>query len=308
MNKIDSVLIHSDPLLSDILQSQLPPNKWHQRSLYLSASGCEAWLAADAQVPYTRAPSYFHRLRQASMRTSAPTFISLGPGGGQIDQEVVTTLRRTSEVVTYIPLDINVELLRRAIDSLSGIAVIPFGILADFEASLTFLNEAVQRTKSVVRPVLIGLLGGTFGNIDLLESNFLTKVASITQSGDFLMFDAIVLGSNSRSTSGDTQEARYFLASGAARQTGRLPEEVLANFGRMRIVSGSSDVPRAVVAQVVYEDPDKGPVPVLQLCEYPLESLREWASRIDEFELIEEELIRPPDGGSGFGVVLLRRR
>lgn len=314
-----SIRIHKDPLIPDFLPDQRPPNGWHQRALYLGKCGYNAWrtlynagqtLGTQISFPILQ---HFDALKQASLRSSATVFVSLGSGTGDTDKIIVETLRTIHDVVTYIPVDLNLDLLLHATETLSLHANIPFAVQTDFEANL-FLRD-VLHTRYLNRPILFGLLGVTFGNFDLLESNFIKTMAATMQSGDFLMFDSVIGSGSSAAQNPMYQDdaiiaaMNWFLATGIARQTAMTVEEVLENISGIHIVAGKSDVKGAVVTEIRYGSHEIQPFQVLRHCEYPAEALVEWIKRIEEFELVGNKLLGQPEEESyGFAVALLRRR
>ncbi|EDN70743.1 conserved hypothetical protein [Beggiatoa sp. PS] len=318
MERTMSMRIHKDPLIQNILPKQRPPKDWHQRALYLGESGYNAWrtLFNVGQTLSTQAqhlPLHFDALKQASLCSSAPVLVSLGSGTGDTDKIVVETLRTIHDVVTYIPVDLNLEFLLHATEVLSLDANIPFAVQTDFEANL-FLRD-VLRTSSLNHPILFGLLGITFGNFDLLESNFIKTIAATMHSGDFLMFD-VAIGDGSSAAQNPMYQNNAviaafnsFLVAGIARQTSMTIDKVLENLSGIHFVVGESDVEGTVVTEIRYGGRKIQPFSVLRYCEYSSEDIVEWINRIEEFELVGNKLFeQPKEENCYFAVALLRRR
>ena len=68
--------------------------------------------------------------------------MSLGPGDGEHDVDLVKALKLRSPELAYIPVEICSGLLGAAIRNLKEHVDIPVGILGDFERGQTFLREA----------------------------------------------------------------------------------------------------------------------------------------------------------------------
>lgn len=297
--------VYSDPQLDAILRGGASTGEWHQRSLYVGVG----LLAAVADAPYGRSEAHCRRLRQAAALTGARAVISLGPGDAFLDRRIVAALGAKPEKPRYIPVDLNRTFLGLAADALCDTADVPFAVALDFETRLGLLRQALFAYAVSARPVLITLAGGTFGNLDLLESNFIDQATSVAEPGDYVMFDAVVAADAAVGTATcDTPAVRRFLAAGVARQTGAALEDVLASYWRMQLSTAGSDVPGTKVTLMAYDCPVHGRVPVLRFCQYAADELVAWASRLAAFEVVAPDLCQPAGEGCEFGVLLLRRR
>lgn len=173
-------------------------NDWSARALYVGESGAQNWLRVVREPNYPlRDPSLYdlraNRL-SALQGLDVNTFVSLGPGDGHNEVELVQTLASQSrEKLLYVPVDISLPLLKQAITLLSGHAAVPIAIHADFEESGEFLAHILaQYTRP---PVLFGLLGGTLGNLDRGEQHLLTWLRSQLQAEDRILIDLPLAGS-----------------------------------------------------------------------------------------------------------------
>jgi len=175
--------------------------EWASRHLYFSDVGARNWLAVvhEPAYPLRHSGSFGlrnHRLAALTNRR-VHTLVSLGPGDGLADLELLQELRRSSPsgsntALKYIPVDISRGLLEEAIDSFHGHAEIPVGLLCDFESRSTFLARALEH--SATPPLLFALLGGTLGNLDRGEHSFLERMRCLMHRDDALLMDVPLAG------------------------------------------------------------------------------------------------------------------
>jgi uncharacterized SAM-dependent methyltransferase len=178
-------------------QNAAQRHDWHSRALYLGESGAQNWLRVVQEPNYPlRNPSYYdlRANRLAAVRGLAiNTFVSLGPGDGQNEIELVQALASQARAkLHYIPVDISLPLLRQAIAHLSPHAEVPVAIHADFEESGQFLAHALAQYAQP--PVLFALLGGTIGNLDRGEQPLIEWLRSQLRTEDRLLVDLPLAG------------------------------------------------------------------------------------------------------------------
>ena len=175
---------------------QKPPLDWSSRALYVGARGMQNWLSVvhEPNYPLRGENSYaLHKNRLAAMRNLAPaTLVSLGPGDGIDDIEIVTALKTQQADLKYIPVDISNGLLDLALKNLKPHIDIPVGILCDFEGKQDFLAQVLDQYAQ--SPILFSLLGGTIGNLDLGEAYFFAKFKQLLQPGNHLLLDIPLAG------------------------------------------------------------------------------------------------------------------
>jgi hypothetical protein len=176
-----------------------PPDDWASRALYVGEAGARNWLNVVAEPTYPlRDPSRYdlraNRLAALAVLRSRPaTFVSLGPGDGLNDLELVRVLGEPpSGNLRYLAVDISLPLLRQAVINLRGHVETPVGILCDFEDGRDLLTEALRRYAHP--PILFALLGGTVGNLDAGEAPFFTWVRSRLGAGDGFLLDLPLAG------------------------------------------------------------------------------------------------------------------
>ena len=210
---------------------QIPAN-WAGRVLYLGEEGARAWLGVIGDPSYTLAIASDSAFKLRQMRREAleqvrpeiETLVSLGPGDGELDQDIVDTLTNRLPKVRYIPVEISSGLLAMSVQKLKRNVDIPVAILGDFETGLRQVEQALDEYDCRPKPVLFSLIGGTLGNLDRAGSGFLDGFSRHMQPGDGLLLD-VPLAGPAWSAAADPRMAkdhfndpfRRFLAGGVAR-------------------------------------------------------------------------------------------
>jgi hypothetical protein len=197
---IQSCLIVTDEALEPPSGS-IAHSTWVSRRLYWSDAGAMNWLAVVNEPTYPlRDPNKFglrDNLMAALSNRRARTLVSLGPGDGRPDRELLRALRRPfapTEVdeLKYIPVDISRRLLEDAIANVQAEAAIPVGICCDFEDGMSFLARTLK--VKAERPVLFALLGGTVGNLDSGEEPFFSGMRELLSRDDAFLIDFPLAG------------------------------------------------------------------------------------------------------------------
>ena len=175
-----------------------PPRDWASRALYVGERGAQNWLSVMREPNYPlrgEDPYDLQKNRLAAVRNLVPaTLVSLGPGDGIDDIEIVTALKTRQADLQYIPVDISSGLLALALTNLKLHVDIPVGILCDFEDKQDFLGQVLD--KYAQSPILFSLLGGTIGNLDLGEARFFARFKQLLQPGNHLLLDIPLAGSS----------------------------------------------------------------------------------------------------------------
>ncbi len=174
-----------------------PPDGWVSRALYVGEAGARNWLGVVHEPTYAlRDPNCYNlgANRLAAVRGRHPaTFVSFGPGDGLNELELIQTLSGPGPgKLRYIPVDISLPLLRKAIANLRPHVEVPVGILCDFEDGRDFLAGTLRRYGHP--PTLFALLGGTVGNLDTGEQRFFAGVRSLLGAGDGFLLDIPLAG------------------------------------------------------------------------------------------------------------------
>jgi hypothetical protein len=171
------------------------PEGWVSRALYVGVTGARNWLGVVGEPNYPLRD--LARYNLAANRSAAvqgrqtSTFVSLGPGDGLSDLEILRGLSGPG-ALRYIPVEISLPLLQRAIANLRPHAEVPVGIHCDFEDSRDFLAETVRVYARP--PTLFGLVGGTVGNLDQGEAQLFAWVRTILDTDDSLLLDIPLAG------------------------------------------------------------------------------------------------------------------
>lgn len=164
------------------------------------------WKAAKIWSELTVDQSYAHKphIRQivkatpdflAEIDTSGPfNYVSLGPGGGDTDADLLEALAGSLDVASLFLVDVSIELLQIAANQIISQVLARQklqppprvrAVLADFEANLSKLAPILMARE--IRN-LFTLLGFTIGNGS--EMKVLNSLSKGTRPGDYVLFDA----------------------------------------------------------------------------------------------------------------------
>lgn len=235
-----------------------PPANWSTRALYLGQQGADNWLGVLGQA----GQPLHHRSESplgaayltAVARAEFQTFVSLGAGDGAVDAQILAA----SPGRSYIPIDCSRPLLAQAVRNLSDLVNVPAEVLCDLESDMELAGDAVRQY--AVPPIIFAMLGGTIGNLDCKESEFLANLLAIMPARSQLLLDVPLCGGawpleTDRRMNVATYSSEFleFLRWGAERR-GLAPEGVqdLEGF-RSRIASTlghDSDIPQTQVVTI----------------------------------------------------------
>lgn len=187
-----SVVLHVDWTMRLHAMTPTEHEQWRLASLYSGRRGALAWRNVEFS------PSYMRRVgtdqggaqigRLVGNRV-VNTVVSLGPGAGSVDVEVMANLpvHRWRE---YIPVDVNRYLLlesaRRVAEENARTECFR-GILCDFDTNMSFVGDVVKGFSK--GPRLFLMVGGTFGNSSQTESALLNRLHGIMSENDLFVFD-----------------------------------------------------------------------------------------------------------------------
>jgi len=234
-----------DPQLASYQVAKELPDNWLTRAMYVGTEGARAWLAISKDPRYQtdvdRAELQGHiadMLKKS--RSSFRTFVSLGPGDGEMDKCIALQLLEREPTVQCIPVDLSDGLLYEAIRVLSQHIRVPVGLLTDFEDNIRFVIQQVQEYGKP--PYLYSLLGNTFGNLDKTEPSFMQTFAKYLKPGDeFLIEVTVTKDAPGQQAVVDLSKwgegARRFYSHGAARRLGRSTHQVFDDFSKAITVS-----------------------------------------------------------------------
>lgn len=185
-----SVVLHVDWFMH--LHTIEPADQWSPASLYHGRKGALAWRAVELDSAYAARVQTSETGAQIGQLISdrpVNTVVSLGPGAGTVDVEVMANFR-TNRLREYIPVDVNQYLLlesaRRVVQH-NALTKCVRGILCDFDTNASFVGEIVREHGR--GPTLFLMAGGTFGNSIQTEAALLRSLHAIMNAGDLFVFD-----------------------------------------------------------------------------------------------------------------------
>lgn len=190
-----NVIIRTD-WTDDIHETQ--SSEWSSSKLYAGRSGAVAWLEVERNSDYaTRTQSEPNAVQIAKLIGGAEikTVISLGPGSGATDKELISNLTPYG-VREYIPVDINPYFLMSAANEVAksnSLVECKTAIQCDFDNNTNFLASVVRSHSAPKRLFLMA--GGTFGNSQRSVKSQLRELHNMMGDGDLFVFDLFCFGS-----------------------------------------------------------------------------------------------------------------
>jgi hypothetical protein len=313
---MNTTIIADNQLLRYSLSQSPVPLDWSSRSLYIGDDGKRNWMGVlqEENYPLHRQHSYsLETNRLAALEKVCPrTMVSLGPGDGQHDIELVRALKVKQTEMVYIPVEICQGLLELAIANLQDHVDIPVGLLCDFEADQPMLHDALAQHAH--RPILFSLLGGTLGNLDLGESHFFARMRKLMQPCDTFLLDVPLAGpawtaheDPRMDKTKFTEGFKRLLAGGLKHRDPGLRAETGLGWFDERIECLVSDQPSIAGSKIIsVRDRITGGV-LLRFCRYHWSSVRRWF-QTEGFEVgFAESSLSSPEDKFGMGVILLAK-
>ena len=311
--KNNCINIRADPEITAKINSTPTPVEWHQRALYCGTEGGKAWLAyADDEFNNVQTSNDRDLDREKTLAALDDvgwrSFISLGPGDARRDRHIYDKLQTLEVIVQYVPVDISEGLIHHAARTLGlGGALVPFGILGDFEDGQDFVFEHLNH--SLPRPWLIGLLGNTLGNLDVGAETFLRRIAVRMQPGDELLLDIattqVQWDFDPYHRYFQSPVRRQFIAQGIARQLGQSAEKILSRF-ESRVAAKRIQAPDHAEQQLIY-DQETGKLG-LTLRAYYFDKFCAWITKELPFDLKWGDDYQFEGTSFGAGLIRLARR
>jgi hypothetical protein len=163
------------------------------------------WKAAKIWADLTSDHNYGHQAHIKQILNAAPDFlqhidtagpvnyVSLGPGGGDTDAEVLKALAHVVDIASLFLVDVSIELLQIAANQIISQVLEPKllkppprvrAMLSDFEDNLSKLSPILMARD--IR-TLFTLLGFTIGNGS--EMAVLKSLSNGTRAGDYVLVD-----------------------------------------------------------------------------------------------------------------------
>ena len=311
---IEVIPIEIDPHISErTIQSPLP-NNWHQRALYVGLEGAKGWLSISSEPDSYEAldkNKRRHQLLRVIRGINVSTFVSMGPGDAETDQQIAINISKSGDEVVYIPIDISEGLLQYAFKKLSPFAYVPVGILSDFEERLSFIFKRLESYAS--HPFLVGMLGNTLGNLDRFERDFLQQMNNWLKRGDLLLLEATITKPGwtleddlEASSYKHSENIRKFYSRGIAWQLDIPAEEILNDYdSRIKLRPGLSDVPETISLDVIDE---KTATKAISIRKYNWSSLLKWIKNEFNYELSYESNFLFKNHSIGAGIALFNKK
>ncbi len=145
-------IVYDDRIASISLCGERVPADWSSRALYLGDDGARAWLEICRNDRYTMANRLAFGLGEkrrealANVDPKTETLVSLGPGDGEVDVELLETLSDSLTRIRYIPVEISTGLLAVTVQRVPPSIDIPVAVLGDFESGLRVVERALWNT------------------------------------------------------------------------------------------------------------------------------------------------------------------
>ncbi|WP_353806260.1 L-histidine N(alpha)-methyltransferase [Prosthecochloris sp.] len=171
---------------------------WNPANLYVGMDGALAWSKVETDPAYsnrTQTNLNGHQIATLIGNHSVSTIVSLGPGLGTVDAELIANLK-VKKLQEYVPVDINHFLITKSAENVA--AKNPWveckhGILCDFDQNTSFIGQIIS--KHCPGPRLFLMAGGTFGNSTRTEQSLLGSLYQVMNHGDIFVFDLFCYGS-----------------------------------------------------------------------------------------------------------------
>jgi len=239
----------------------------------------------------------------ATLATGARSLISLGPGDGSADVELLRVLSGPDRPLEYVGMDINRVLLEHVLARTRTVAR-STGIRMDFEG-----NGGTEWIRAAPGPRLVSLLGNTLGNLDVDEYDFVAKVTGALDRGDCFLV-SLACGRFSEQDIADrmnglsglrTLLANGLLSSGVVATLDEGEKEVQ---DAARVEAGTSDIPGCSALKVVHVPSGRR---LLNVRRYDPASFSAWMASTFGLLLVDARCVPVPDTTIAVGAWLFRR-
>ncbi len=189
-----SMIINSDWTMDihRIQGGRFNSTTWHYSELYEGLDGALAWSLVESDPRYAyRTQTNINGKQIAKLigNENINTVISLGPGLGTVDVELIANLKN-NKLREYIPVDVNHFLLLQSAKNVAGknsFVECKRAIMCDFDLNISFVGKIISNNCS--GPRLFLMAGGTFGNSETTEQALLGSLYQIMNPGDIFIFD-----------------------------------------------------------------------------------------------------------------------
>lgn len=181
-------------------------DSWSTKSLYVGSESARRWRCIENDPNYLFTNQFdlvSNFIREISNKTSPiinfkkiDNIISMGPGCGVSDNEVVSEVYSIKETISYVPIDINPHLAFEAsnyINDANPELRVPFAIVDDFEKNYQYVGDIIKRKfHDLNQTNLFIMLGGTFANLEGNEKGIVQKIKYWMGKADYLLLDAFI--------------------------------------------------------------------------------------------------------------------
>jgi hypothetical protein len=297
--------IFKDPNLQNLPDNCLPPN-WSHRLLFHSHVGANEWLDLGKAEGYYGADEkdpcvIMYKQCLCKIGTeNIDLFVSLGPGDGRIDQQLVMRIKRNVPNLRYIAVDISETLLEKSSELMYSNSACM--ILGDFEDGMDFIASIVrERRKSAV---LWSMLGNSLGGLDIPVKQFMFGLSRAASRGDLFFFSVALSPLQLDKQLKLWEKKKRLAACIIAYRRGEISETVIMEYAdRMRLRPTQTDDPAS--SAVEFYDDQTGEVAFVLRC-FDLDKLVEWLCRKAKLQVLDTKVIRPPNVSCGVGAALLK--
>jgi hypothetical protein len=181
---------------------------WGTKALYIGSESARKWKAIEEDKEYLldtsevmKFVSGIHSSDSISIDfKKIDNVISLGPGCGKFDDEIVSEVYKVNKFINYVPIDINPYLAfeaSRYIKQRNHKIRVPFAIVDDFETNADYVSEILKRKfHELNQSNLFVMLGGTFSNLEAQEKNIARNIHGWMGEKDYLIIDAFIKDDN----------------------------------------------------------------------------------------------------------------
>jgi uncharacterized SAM-dependent methyltransferase len=312
-----NITFHTERSIVELLGQGGDPN-WVSRGLYLGSEGANLWKDVEKDPRYTGTREFAQVkkvIKEIIDDNKLPRFdciVSFGPGVATLDKGVVPYLRGES-ILSYIPIDINPHLAFAAaiaVDKVSSNIQIPFCIVGDFEEGMNGITKLLHSHTSPGRAFL--MLGGTFGNLEVLEDNFLQGLKACMQEGDIAIIDVFTaIPGYSMDTdpllpfSKQPESVKRYLSNAIAKKRGIALEKVVIAIDDY--IEGSAGAPIQIAgSQGFAVSCKKTRRPIVYVRRYDFEEFAKHLSSLT-FNIIDKREILPDSGNVGRAIYVFKR-
>lgn len=168
-------------------------DEWVTKALYLGHKSAGLWREIENNTDYDgyyNDDLYKKIFDKLDNNFCIDNVISLGPGCGKLDESIVTFL--VSKNVKYIPIDINSCFALMSAEKISKRSTVPFAIINDFETYADEIRDVLREKHIIEQNNLYLMLGGTFANLSMNESDFIVNIKEWMSPGDYLLLDIFI--------------------------------------------------------------------------------------------------------------------